>query len=375
MNLGNRWTPIVLAASGFAAVAGAELTSSPPPSTASRSPVARLAPRLLFAEQTFDFGKIKAGDVVRHEFVFTNAGDGPLEITRVVPGCGCTTVTVPNQRVAPGQRGVIPVEFNSRGINGTTQRSISVLANDPARSNVVLKIQAVVWTPVEIQPSIAVFYHDPESPKSETKVLRVLNHLEAPVEISVAEWTNRSFQVALETVRPGREFALKITSVPPLGTGTVTLPLLLKTSAAEAPSLKAYVCAIEQPPVLIAPGQFTVPAGPLAAPEQRAVMVRCLGREPLRLSQLELDLPGVESKVHEIQPGRLFSIVLNFPSGFVLPANESVENRTVEVRVHSNHPRYPVIRIPVGPPALGQTAQTKVQKPENQNTPTILSAK
>jgi hypothetical protein len=328
------WWFIIQLALGATALAGAETEGSAQPGPQ--------GPRIIFAEPVFDFGKIKADDIVRHEFVFTNAGAGLLEISRVAPGCGCTTTTVREMRVAPGKTGVIPIEFNPRGLNGPISRPIQVFANDPTRGNPVLRIRAEVWTPVEAQPGLVVFNHNTESPKRETKVVRVVNHFDHPVEVSVDAWTNRSFEAALKTVRPGKEFALEITSVRPLEPGTVILPLRLKTSAPEVPSLTVNICANEQPTVVVAPRRLTLPAGPLHVPERRAVAIRNLGREPLFLSGLELDLPGAAASVHEVKAGREFSIVVTFAAGFAPPANA-----TAELRVRSNHPRFPVIKVPL----------------------------
>ena len=41
------------------------------------------APVIQFEEMSYDFGKIKQGDVVKHDFVFKNTGKNPLEIRRV----------------------------------------------------------------------------------------------------------------------------------------------------------------------------------------------------------------------------------------------------------------------------------------------------
>ncbi len=43
-------------------------------------------PAIEFDTQVWDFGRIRAGYDVKHEFWFTNTGTGPLEILRVKPG-------------------------------------------------------------------------------------------------------------------------------------------------------------------------------------------------------------------------------------------------------------------------------------------------
>ncbi len=43
-------------------------------------------PKLVLNETVFDFGKVKEGDRISHEFTVKNSGDGPLEIKKVSPG-------------------------------------------------------------------------------------------------------------------------------------------------------------------------------------------------------------------------------------------------------------------------------------------------
>jgi len=43
-------------------------------------------PAIQFDTPTYDFGRIRAGTDVRHDFWFTNTGTGPLEILAVKPG-------------------------------------------------------------------------------------------------------------------------------------------------------------------------------------------------------------------------------------------------------------------------------------------------
>ena len=43
-------------------------------------------PAISFEQPVWDFGRVKAGGEVAHDFVFTNTGNGPLEILEVKPG-------------------------------------------------------------------------------------------------------------------------------------------------------------------------------------------------------------------------------------------------------------------------------------------------
>src|SRR5680860_207837 len=43
-----------------------------------------------FEEMEFEFGTIKEGEKVEHQFNFTNTGESPLVISNVQASCGCT---------------------------------------------------------------------------------------------------------------------------------------------------------------------------------------------------------------------------------------------------------------------------------------------
>jgi hypothetical protein len=42
-------------------------------------------PGIVFKEPTYDFGRVRSGTDVTHDFEFTNTGTGPLEILQVKP--------------------------------------------------------------------------------------------------------------------------------------------------------------------------------------------------------------------------------------------------------------------------------------------------
>src|SRR5215510_14924940 len=93
------------------------------------------SPRIEFATRIFDFGKVSPGELVRHDFVFTNTGKVLLEIKGVRPGCGCTTAGTWDRQVEPGKTGIIPLQFNSAKFDGEVRKSATVTCNDPSKSN------------------------------------------------------------------------------------------------------------------------------------------------------------------------------------------------------------------------------------------------
>ncbi|MDX2191592.1 MAG: DUF1573 domain-containing protein [Bacteroidota bacterium] len=96
--------------------------------------------RILFEQSTYDFGKIKQGEVVKHTFKFKNDGDTALYITNASASCGCTVPQWPKEAVQKGDTGVIQVQFNSTGKSGVQNKTIMITANTlPNISTIVLK--------------------------------------------------------------------------------------------------------------------------------------------------------------------------------------------------------------------------------------------
>ena len=106
-------------------------------------------PRAVFKETSHDFGKVKQGDVVSHEFVFKNDGGAPLVVDRVETTCGCTAALVSEKTVAPGKDGKIKTTFDTRGYSGRLSRYIYLISNDGENPRRELSLVA----DIEIPPS------------------------------------------------------------------------------------------------------------------------------------------------------------------------------------------------------------------------------
>ena len=102
------------------------------------------APKIQFNNTDYDFKTVKSGEVVSHEFEFTNEGKRPLIIRKVKTGCGCTASTPPTESIKPGDKSTIKVSFNTRNRSGRQTQYIDVFCNDPNQSEIKLKIGGVV---------------------------------------------------------------------------------------------------------------------------------------------------------------------------------------------------------------------------------------
>ncbi|HXB90758.1 MAG TPA: DUF1573 domain-containing protein [Puia sp.] len=98
-----------------------------------------------FKELTYDFGKIKQGAPVSHDFVFTNIGNSPIIIESAMASCGCTTPVKPEGAIQKGKDDKITAGFNAAVAGAFTKNiDVKVAGADGVLS---LKITGEVLTP------------------------------------------------------------------------------------------------------------------------------------------------------------------------------------------------------------------------------------
>ena len=81
-------------------------------------------------DSIYNFGTIKEGDLVEHNFVFTNTGHKSLVFPQdPVASCGCTVPTKPERPILPGDTAFIKVIFNSKGKRDHVTKTVTVFSN------------------------------------------------------------------------------------------------------------------------------------------------------------------------------------------------------------------------------------------------------
>lgn len=300
-------------------------------------------PRIKFAETRFDFGKVNSSAPVRHDFVVTNVGAAMLNIMSVQPGCpGCTKAVSWDREIAPGQTGRIQIEFNPAGFSGTVSKSVTVTCNDVAQPTHYLQFQATIWQPIEVTPAYVYFMPVDGEPTNETKVVRIVNHLDEPVTLQPPRTDNPRFQLDLKTVQPGREFELRISHTSP---STNTLPqgmITIATSSTNASMLKVSAVAMPQPALVVSPHQINVPFTSSGAGHRHTQLIRNNGSQPLKVTEATVNAEGVTVQISEQQLGKVFVLNVSFPPGF-----KPGTGVPMALTVKTSNSRQPVITVPI----------------------------
>ncbi len=116
-----------------------------------KAPADQSGPRITFEKTIYDFGEIGASKTFEGQFKFTNTGSGVLKIANVESCCGAV-VTLDRQELAPGESGLLKVQYNSGPRDGLFSKRLHVNSNDPTNARVTLTISGQVLARVAWQP-------------------------------------------------------------------------------------------------------------------------------------------------------------------------------------------------------------------------------
>ncbi len=109
-------------------------------------------PKITFEKTIYDFGEVGTGAKKRvAEFKFTNTGDGLLEITEVERCCGVVT-RLDKTDYAPGESGVLKVEYQSSPKAGLDRKIVYVKSNDKTSPRIALTIKVRIVSKVSYSP-------------------------------------------------------------------------------------------------------------------------------------------------------------------------------------------------------------------------------
>lgn len=96
-----------------------------------------------FDKETIDYGTIAQSSDGEKIFEFTNTGDAPLILIKVISSCGCTVPQWPKQAIIPGEKGKIKVRYNTKKL-GRFSKAITILSNAKSGERKVIKIKGIV---------------------------------------------------------------------------------------------------------------------------------------------------------------------------------------------------------------------------------------
>ena len=91
--------------------------------------IAFTQPEISFDEKVIKYNKVKAGQTLGFNFIYTNTGTEPLVISSINVSCNCTKFSFSEKPTLPNQKDTIHVTFNTNGKYGWQDRELIIHSN------------------------------------------------------------------------------------------------------------------------------------------------------------------------------------------------------------------------------------------------------
>ncbi len=166
------------------------------------------APVLYIEKDTYDFGTILESTVITRDFIIENKGDEPLLIPRVRSNCACAVADY-TEKIMPGEKGVVTLEFDSKGSSGTVDYKVRGDSNDPNKESFDLSIKGNVDPILIIEPTrVTLEGNEGENLKAEIFISHDRRH---PLNVLSAESKKGNIAVKLEEIESSEPSKYKVT--------------------------------------------------------------------------------------------------------------------------------------------------------------------
>jgi len=294
-------------------------------------------------EVTHSFGSVWIGPTLKHEFTLTNAGNAPLEITKVRPACGCTIAGTYPKTLAPGESGKFPFSMDSNKLRGKFEKSITISTNDPATPDLQLKLAGECQRYVDVTPQTASFSRITDQEVKEQKIA-IVNNSETPLQLTVTPPPAGSkFTCELAEKTAGKNFELTIKANPPFEPGTLRDVVSLTTNVEAQKSIQIPINATIPQRIEVQPTEVTIGAvsAKAPAPTKRQLRLNNYGEKPVKILTATADDELLKVAVNEKTPGKEFTIDVEWPADYTVP--DSGKNVTIT----TDDPSRNLITIPV----------------------------
>ncbi|MGD9160634.1 MAG: DUF1573 domain-containing protein [Desulfobacteraceae bacterium] len=170
------------------------------------------APVLYIEKDVYDFGTILEGTIITRDFIIENKGDEPLLIPRVRSNCACAVADY-SEKILPGEKGSVTLEFDSKGSDGAVNYKIRGDSNDPNNEYFDLTIAGHVDPILIIEPKrVKLTGNAGENLESEIFITYDKRH---PLKVLSAESKKDNISVKLEKIDGSepKKYRIKVTSL------------------------------------------------------------------------------------------------------------------------------------------------------------------
>ncbi len=296
-----------------------------------------------------DFGRVRQGESVYHEFQVANPrADGAARVLRVdVTAPGMSAKFKPD--VAAGEMATIKVTWNTSRVQGATSGKAIVRWADPTVPSVTLALKGIVQPPIELLPMPAAFFSMFQDESAE-RVIEIVNHETRPLRIHRLEPDGGHFDAKIREVEPGRKFELRVVVPKGAAIGRFMEGVTLHTDAPGHETVRVPVNVLVKADVYANPEAVDFGEIDLATLNRNPARLTLLAQTflvkrrqgPFAITEYSTDVPGL---VLTTSPGQA-DAVHQF-SVSLAPDRLSAGPLEGQIRIKTSDSRFPEILVPV----------------------------
>jgi len=274
---------------------------------------AEALPQAMLAVTEHDFGEVRLGQTVSHDFLVRNLGKGVLKVERAE--LSLPNMALRSKPIEPGSEGRISLELKTEGMAGVVEAQALVFFNDPVLRKSVLTLRGRVRPPMEIRPFGAVFLAAFKDEPVE-RVLTLVNNEEKPIAVKQIQTEGSHFIASLKTIELGKVYSVSVRMVPGAPVGRYEETLVIEMSSPAGRVLRVPVHLFVKPDLYATPdavdfGEISLEkvgrsAGILDLLKQ-TILVKSR-RDPFSIVSVVCDLPAVAMRQTPSSPSQTFRI-------------------------------------------------------------------
>jgi len=169
-------------------------------------------------EQTWHFGYLPQKSTVNAVFYLVNQGSKPMQVTKIEPGCSCTSVTELTEAIAPGDSAAVKITLKSGRYVNKVRKTTKVYTDGSDEPAFLLTIQTRVIKRGELagsyqlSPPVLEFKTESGRPTGRSDTVLLTNKSDHAVSLRTVYYPEACIKTVQlpEQIQPGASGAVTI---------------------------------------------------------------------------------------------------------------------------------------------------------------------
>lgn len=260
-------------------------------------------PAIVCLNPMLDFGAVYDDAVVQHSYVLTNQGTRKVKLTGVRASCGCTSVKLAADALAPGQATTMEAVINFKGRRGRQVKSIYAETDDPAAKLIRVEFSGVVVVPLECRPEGVHFGTVGAQERVEREVLITAVSNE-PFKVLSAKSASAQVSASVETREEGKKYVVKVVCDGPRKLGSFMGTVEVTTDHPRMPLISIPVAGLVAGDIIPSPGTVVLIPSETNEVNTAWVTLWSPAGKPFKVMRVELPGGDMTNTVQVLRPDR-----------------------------------------------------------------------